>query len=107
MDPASKDRRRWLQCVLLAIGSGPGMAASGMAASTLLNESDPEAMAYGYRANAKQVDRSKYPSYDGRQTCVNCKLIAFGTGIQRPCSVFPGRLVSAGGWCKAWVRKGT
>jgi len=23
----------------------------------------------------------------------------------RPCNIFPGKLVSANGWCSAWVKK--
>jgi len=72
----------------------------------LLDETDPVAVSLGYVANAKRVDRRKYPAYDGRQTCASCALIAFGTAVRRPCTLFPGKVVLATGWCRSWQPKG-
>jgi len=100
-------KRRWLlQRLLFGAAAFHVVGDSAAATLPLLDENDPAAIALGYRANAKLVDRRRYPSYDGRQACVNCALLAFGTGIQRSCSLFPGKLVFASGWCKSWIKKG-
>jgi hypothetical protein len=99
------DRRRLLLRLVFGASAITAVADSGAAAATQLDETDPAAIALGYRANAKLVDRKKFPSYEVHQSCVNCALFAFGTGIQRPCSLFPGKLVYSGGWCKAWAKK--
>jgi hypothetical protein len=75
------------------------------AALPLLDPAEPAALALAYTPSAKSVDRRKYPGYDGKQTCANCALIALGTAFRRPCSLFPGKLVMAGGWCRSWVKR--
>jgi hypothetical protein len=104
----NRERRRWLQGMLgLAGGAALLKSEHAQAAGVpLLTETEPMAVALAYRANAKTVDRKKFPTYDGKQTCANCNLLAFGTAIKRPCSIIPGRLVNAGGWCKVWVKRG-
>lgn len=105
-DPTQQDRRRYLRRMLLAAGAmitGMGRVAS---AAELLGERDPAALAQDYVASARNVDRRKYPSFDGHQNCANCALVESGTAIRRHCSVFPGKLVLPNAWCKAWQPKG-
>jgi anaerobic selenocysteine-containing dehydrogenase len=40
------------------------------------------------------------------QSCANCKLYQGGAAASGPCPLFPGKEVTAAGWCKSWVTKG-
>jgi hypothetical protein len=69
-----------------------------------LDVKDPAAIAQGYVLNASQVDTKKYPQYAQGSTCENCLLLQGTAGnTYRPCSLFPGKLVSVSGWCKGWA----
>jgi hypothetical protein len=69
-----------------------------------LSEKDPAALALGYVANAAQVDGKKYPDFIKGSTCENCLQLQGKAGDgYRPCSLFPGKLVAAAGWCKSWT----
>ena len=74
---------------------------------TLLGEDEPAAVAIAYIANARNVDAKKFPAYRRGQSCVTCAFIEFGTGLQRGCTLVPGRLVMAPGWCKVWKLRGS
>ena len=71
-----------------------------------LSESDPQAAVLGYKSDAAQADKAKFPKYAAGQTCANCQLFqgkpADATG---PCTLFPNKLVASQGWCSAWVKK--
>jgi hypothetical protein len=101
------DRRLLMQRMLLATGASTAALTRTAEAAPLplLDEHEPAALALGYTQNAKTVDHRRYPGYYGRQSCANCALIAFGTAVRRSCSLFPGKLVSARGWCKSWVKR--
>jgi hypothetical protein len=69
-----------------------------------LDVKDPAAIAVGYVENASQVDLKKYPAYVKGSTCENCLLLQGTTGSHyRPCNLFPGKVVAAGGWCSGWA----
>lgn len=69
-----------------------------------LDVKDPAAKAVGYVENASQVDIKKYPSYVKGSTCENCSLLQGAAGAAyRPCELFPGKVVSARGWCSGWA----
>jgi hypothetical protein len=69
-----------------------------------LDVKDPAAVAQGYVLNATQVDTTKYPQYPQGSSCENCLLLQGTAGnTYRPCSLFSGKLVSVGGWCKGWA----
>lgn len=71
-----------------------------------LTTTDPTAAALKYHADAKTVDPKESPSYQAGQACNNCLQLQGSAGEQwRPCSVFPGKLVNANGWCSVWVKK--
>lgn len=68
-----------------------------------LEEDDPVAKGLNYQHDATAVKDAK------RQEdafCHNCRFILSEEGEWRPCSVFPGKLVAAEGWCSAWISKG-
>jgi hypothetical protein len=70
-----------------------------------LTESDPTAAALGYHTNAKTVDVKQFSTYKPTQSCSNCVQLQAGTGNDRGCNLFPGKLVNVNGWCKVWVLK--
>jgi High potential iron-sulfur protein len=68
-----------------------------------LEVKDPAAQKLGYVENASQIDLKKYPAYVKGSSCENCLLLQGTTGAHyRPCSLFPGKLVSIDGWCSGW-----
>jgi len=71
-----------------------------------LSPTEATAAALGYHENAKTVDAKQFATYQAGQLCSNCLQLQ-GTPGQpwRPCNLFPGKLVSADGWCKVWVKK--
>src|SRR5271170_4498587 len=76
---------------------------SGSAAPARLDVKDPAALALGYVENANRVDAKKYPSYIKGSNCENCLQLQGNPGNNyRPCSLFPGKLVSVSGWCSGW-----
>jgi High potential iron-sulfur protein len=69
-----------------------------------LDVKDPAAIALGYVENTSQVDLKKYPAYIKGTNCENCLLLQGTTGSHyRPCNLFPGKVVAAGGWCSGWT----
>jgi hypothetical protein len=89
-----------------------GFAAAGLllawrtpaASAERLNVKDPEAAALGYVENSGQVDVKKYPTYIKGSNCENCLQLQGTPGNNyRPCSLFPGKLVSVSGWCSGWA----
>lgn len=65
---------------------------------------DPAAVALGYVENAAQVDVKRYPAFVAGSNCENCLQLQGTAGNNyRPCSLFPGKLVSVSGWCKGWT----
>lgn len=97
--PLSKiARRQFIQ--LSAVAAAGCMVGSGKEARAAdmphLTEDDPTAQGLKY------VDTS---TTDG-QTCANCALVQGADGdAMRPCQIFPGKLVSAAGWCSVWAPK--
>ena len=71
-----------------------------------LAETDPQAVALGYRHDATKVDASKYPTWAAGRVCSNCQLFqGKPSDAWAPCGVMGGKLVNAKGWCTAWSKK--
>ena len=72
-----------------------------------LQESDPIAVALGYKKNASTVDTIKYPKRAGAagatQFCNNCALYSAGEDGLGDCTAIPGKQVAGLGWCNAWI----
>jgi hypothetical protein len=86
-----------------------GTAALAMTGSSIwaaplqLQESDPAAQSLGYKANAGQVDRTKYPHYSNNQHCANCVYYhGKPSDANALCSLFGAKQVSGAGWCNAY-----
>ena len=61
-----------------------------------LSADDPTAKALNYTPSSTKNDAK----------CANCMYIQGNEGDQnRPCAIFPGKLVNANGWCSAWVKR--
>jgi hypothetical protein len=97
-------RRVVVKNLSLAAGLSAAWRQARSAAPARLDVKDPAAIAVGYVENAGQVDIKKYPAYVKGSNCENCLQLQGSAGDNyRPCGLFPGKLVSVGGWCKAWT----
>lgn len=68
---------------------------------------DPTGKALGYHADASAVDKSAFAEFEEGRSCANCVQYQGADGdASGGCAIFPGKSVSAGGWCKVWVAKG-
>lgn len=81
-----------------ALASGVAMAAAPMVAET-----DANAKALGYTADAT---KSKNAKYKAGSTCENCALYQGKKGdASGPCPLFAGKQVSSKAWCTAYAKK--
>jgi hypothetical protein len=72
----------------------------------MLAETDPTALALGYKANASSVDKTKFPRYAAGQSCASCALYQGVAGHSSgPCAIFVGKAVAAEGWCSTYAKK--
>lgn len=91
---------------LMTVSAGTAAFSVGARAQALLSETDPQAVALGYVADASKVDTKKYPKYAAGQVCANCMLYQGKPGdASGGCPLFAGKQVAAKGWCSAWVKK--
>ena len=108
----SQARRRFLKLAVAGAVAAP-------IASTLLpriaraddlphlSESDPTAMALGYKEDASKVDKAKYSMFKDGSMCSNCKFWTGKAGdAYGPCQLFPGKATNAKGWCSGYNPKG-
>jgi hypothetical protein len=103
----SLSRRAFIESSVIAIAA-VGVTSVALADSApMLSESDPTAVALGYKANASTVDKAKFPQYAAGQMCSNCALYQGAAGASSgPCPLFAGKSVSAKGWCSSYTKKG-
>lgn len=101
-------RRRFVQII-------GGSAIGGLAASEIafadghakVNPEDAQPKALGYVEDATTADAAKFPNYAEGNMCSKCALYSGGDGKDYgPCGIFPGKEVSASGWCSAFAPKG-
>lgn len=79
--------------------------ASQAQAQAMLGEAEPTAVALGYKADAKTVEKAKFPKFADGQLCSNCQLYASKSADAGTCTIFPGKLVAGPGWCNAYIKK--
>jgi len=103
----SLSRRAFIEngAILIATVGVSSLAWSDSA--PMLTESDPTALALGYKANASTVDRAKFAQYARGQSCSNCVLYQ-GAAVSSSgtCAIFAGKAVSSQGWCASYAKKG-
>jgi High potential iron-sulfur protein len=76
------------------------------AQASMLPESHPQASAMGYRADASKIDTAKFANFAPGQKCQECQMFrAQQSESSGQCAIFPGKLVSATGWCSAYIKK--
>ena len=105
LGPGAVNRRTLLKNLLAATAAASVLAnrRSEGAEVPHLDVKDPAAVKVGYVENASQVDAKRYPAYVKGSNCDNCLLLQGAAGANyRPCSLFPGKLVSVNGWCSGW-----
>ncbi len=96
--------------VVKALGLAAGLSAAlpwreaRSAEPPRLDVKDPAAIALGYVENVAHLEVKKYAEFVPGSNCENClKLQGSAGNNYRPCSLFPGKLVSVSGWCKGWT----
>jgi hypothetical protein len=90
--------------VAAALADGAGEAAA--ADPPHLSATDPTAVALSYHEDATKVDPQQFQTYHTGQRCGTCLQLQGQDGQPwRPCTLFPGELVNANGWCRVWVQK--
>jgi hypothetical protein len=105
-DAASRAaRRRFLK--LATVGLAGGMLTPRRArGQEKVSEDDELAQQPGYKEDASEVDPAQWPDYVEGHICAGCQLYEGAEGeAWGPCQIFGGELVSANGWCQAWVER--
>ena len=105
MSRIDASRRRLLQISAAALGAS-ALGVSAYAQPAKLSQTDPQAVALGYKEDSRKADKAKYPKHTAAQMCKNCQFYQGKAGDQwGPCPLFGGKLVHASGWCSAYVKK--
>ena len=96
-------RRRFIKLTIAGLAAPLAGALAGTAtAAEPVSETNPQAAALGYKADATKATARKDPKAD----CSNCNFYSGKAGAaDGPCQLFAGNLVKAKGWCTAWVKK--
>jgi len=98
------NRRKFI--VQLGVTSGVVFAGQARAQGAMLAETDPQAVALGYKADTSKVDAKKYPKHASAQSCKNCALYqGKPDDASGGCPLFAGKQVAANGWCSSWAKK--
>jgi hypothetical protein len=96
------------QFILTAVPAALAVSAStrAVAQPAKADESEPLAVAVGFRTDASRVDTAKFPKYVKGQSCSGCMLYQGKAGdASGPCLYFGGKLVNPNGWCSSFVKK--
>jgi hypothetical protein len=99
--------RRHFVIQIVAVGATiAALDSRAQGAGPKLSESDPQAVALGYKDDTTKVDAKKYPKHSPAQKCSNCQLFqGKATDALGGCALFPGKQVAGPGWCSAWNKK--
>ncbi|WP_372742961.1 high-potential iron-sulfur protein [Neptunomonas sp.] len=91
---------------LTAVAAGSIIATSASADELPeLTEDDPMAIGLGYKKDTTTVDAAKQPKHTVEQRCDGCALYTSKSATAGACAIFPGKQVSASGWCSAYAKK--
>ena len=107
---ASSSRRDFLVSVSTMVGAAAFAAALTPVADAKalphLTTQDPQAQALHYTENVSKIDAQKDPTHTAGAKCANCKLYQ-GSSDEPfgPCQLYPGKAVSAKGWCMGYQQK--
>lgn len=96
-------RRTFLLCWVPVVGAALSGKLLASPPADALDEHDAKAESLGYRHDASQVDKARFPSYTPGQTCDTCQVYQSDASSEwGGCPVFPGKRVNAKGWCSAY-----
>lgn len=102
----SNSSRRFFVMTLVAGGSALTALRAAAQAAPVLAETDPQAVALGYKADSSKVDSTKFPTHQATQVCSNCNFYqGKAADAMAPCQLFAGKQVAGKGWCSAWAKK--
>ena len=103
---SNPSRRAFVMTVVAGTSALAASRVSAQAAAPKLEESDPQAVALGYKADASKVDKAKYPQHAATQLCSGCNFYqGKPTDVMAPCQLFAGKQAAGKGWCSAWAKK--
>lgn len=91
--------------LLVAVGGLVlGVCPSARASLRKVEESEPKAVAVGYRHDTTRVDPARYPKHRPIQNCANCLayLAAKPSDEWGECDLMSDRLVHRDGWCSSY-----
>jgi hypothetical protein len=103
-DVSDAGRRRFIKLTVGGVAAPFANALFGETAQAVevVTESNPQAQALGYKADATKAANRK----DAKAFCHTCNFYSGKPGAANgPCQLLAGNLVSAKGWCTAWVKK--
>ena len=90
--------------VIVGVAAAAGVNPAAHAALKKVEETEPKALAVGYRHDTKKVDRARYPKHQPAQKCSNC--LAYvpdkPTDEWGECDLMSDRLVFHEGWCSSY-----
>ena len=105
-DLTARTRRQFLKTTIVATAAVMAgvtiREAFGAGDMPHLTDADPTAKAMDYVDDATT---SKNKLYKPGSVCANCQLYAGGTSGYGDCQLFPGKQVSAKGWCTSYTLK--
>jgi len=101
------NRRTFVVQTITGVGTLSAISLTGVAqAQAMVAETDGQATALGYKADATKIDKVKYPKYAAGQHCGNCALFqGKAADAAGACPLFAGKQVSSKGWCSAYAKK--
>ena len=103
---SNPSRRAFVVTVVAGTSALAASRVSAQAAAPKLEETDPQAVALGYKADATKVDKAKYPQHAATQACSGCNFYqGKPTDAMAPCQLFAGKQVAGKGWCTAFAKK--
>jgi len=71
-----------------------------------LQETDPEAVAVGYKQDHTKIDKARFPKKAANDHCTLCKAFMGKPGdAWANCALVDEKLVNANGWCSSYVLK--
>lgn len=98
--------RRQFIITIVPAALAAGAATQALAQPAKVDENDPAAKGIGYKHDATKVDAAKYPTFAKGKVCSGCQLYQGKAGeAWGACPIVGNKLVAAGGWCTAWVKK--
>lgn len=101
-----KSSRRSFLITSIGVATTVALSRQAFADAPKVSETDPTAVALGYKADATQVDKAKFAKYAAGQSCSNCSFYqGKPTDAFAACPMFGGKQVSGKGWCSAYNKK--